>query len=94
MTKVIYRNTTLKDIWENKEIRLFDSLYGNLPESTIGDRIYKIRKINNLSREDFANKVGVHCATIKNWEYGFKTPQKTKIKKLCSVFGVNISEIW
>lgn len=72
-----------------EEVKLFESLYGNLPEDSFPEKIYKLRKINGMSLESFAEKVGVHISTIKAWEEGSKAPNKRSIKKICDTFGLD-----
>jgi transcriptional regulator with XRE-family HTH domain len=76
---------------KDEEIRLINSLYQNLPESSFPEKIYKLRKMKDLNREDLAKKVNVHVSTIQGWERGIKTPTRTSIKKICSAFELDIS---
>lgn len=38
--------------------------------STVGERIFKLRKDKKLSREFLGEKIGVSKTAIKNWEDG------------------------
>lgn len=41
---------------------------------SLGDQIHKLRKENNLSQEQLAEKVGVARQTISKWELGETAP--------------------
>ena len=84
-------NATLSRVLENKEIPLFESAYGNLPEGTFSDKIYKLRMVNGFSRDKFAKKLSVHVSTIQGWEKGTKIPTETSLHKICSAFELPIS---
>ena len=85
---MVYRNATIKNILKNKEVQLLDSFFGSLPESSFSEKIYKLRKMHGLSREDFGDRIGRHSATIKSWEFGEKKPTNTSLKKILSAFGL------
>lgn len=55
-----------------------------LPENTIGQKIYKYRKLNNLYQKDIAKLIGVTTDTITNYEKERTNPSKTTLKKLIS----------
>jgi len=84
-------NATLSKVLENKEIPLFESAYGNLPENTFPEKIYKLRMVNGFSRVKFAALSDVHVSTIQGWEKGTKIPTKTSLHKICSALGLPIS---
>lgn len=42
--------------------------------STVGERIFKLRKDKKLSREFLGEKIGVSKTAIKNWEDGQNSP--------------------
>ena len=86
----MYSIVTLREIFTNSEVNLLEGLYGNLPEDSFSDVIYKLRKMHGLSREVFAERVNRHASTIKEWEDGVKTPTRTSIEKVCTVFGLDI----
>ena len=100
MPKILYANViscmininaTLSRVLENKEIPLFDSAYGNLPEDTFPEKIYKLRMVNGFSRVKFAAMSDVHVSTIQGWEKGTKIPTKTSLHKICAALGLPIS---
>ena len=85
------KNATLKSILKNKEISLINNLYCNLPNDTISEKIYKLRKRNGLSREELAHKAKFGKSSIRSWERGVKTPNKISIQKICTVFDLDIA---
>ena len=80
----------MKKILENKDICLHDDSYTNKPNDTINEKIYKLRKRHKLSRNKFADMLGVTVATINNWERKGFMPYQKNIKKICTVFSVDM----
>lgn len=56
---------------------------------TIHDRIKQIRKLNNLTQQEFANKLGIKRSTISNYEMGRNNPVDSVISLICREFNVN-----
>ena len=52
-----------------------------------------MRKSNNLSQEELANKIGVTRQTISKWELGETTPDLKQLNNLSNVFNVSINEL-
>ena len=46
------------------------------------DRIKQIRKIKNLTQQEFATKLGIKRSTISNYEMGRNTPVDSVISEL------------
>jgi len=57
------------------------------------DNLKKIRKDNNLSQEDLAEKLGVSRQAVSKWEQGLAYPEMDKVLQLCNMFNLNIDEI-
>ena len=53
----------------------------------IGNKIMELRKKNNLSQEELAEKVGVARQTISKWELGETAPDLKQAKKIFSTKG-------
>ena len=60
---------------------------------TIGEKIYKCRKENNLSQEELGKKLFVSKQTISLWEKDQTVPTIDNLMKLKEIFGVSIDEI-
>ncbi len=54
----------------------------SLPENTIGQQIYKYRKLNNLYQKDIAEMLGVCIDSVTGYEKERTTPSTSIIKKL------------
>lgn len=63
-----------------------------LPERT-GEFIKKIRKENNLTQKEFADKLGVTYQAVSKWENGKNMPDITLIKEICNIFNIEIDEL-
>lgn len=57
--------------------------------NSIGERIYELRKKNNMSQDDLADELETSRQTISKWENNMNTPEPDKIIRLCEVFSVS-----
>ena len=56
------------------------------------DNLKKIRKENNLSQEDLAEKLNVSRQSVSKWEQGIAYPEMDKVLQICKMFNLNIDE--
>lgn len=59
----------------------------------LGNKIVNLRKKNNLSQEELAEKVGVTRQTISKWELEETTPDIKQAKALSKIFKVSLDEL-
>ena len=59
----------------------------------LGKKIAELRKKNNLSQEELAEKVGVARQTISKWEIGVTTPDINQVKIISKIFNISIDEL-
>ena len=59
----------------------------------INEKIYSLRKKNNLSQEELADKLNVTRQTISKWELGESVPDLDKVVPLCNLFGITPDEL-
>lgn len=59
----------------------------------IGEKIIELRKKENLTQEELAEKIGVVRQTISKWELNETAPDLAQAKKLAEVFKVSLDEI-
>lgn len=59
----------------------------------LGKKITELRKKNNLSQEELAEKVGVTRQTISKWELEETSPDIRQAKTLSKVFNVSLDEL-
>lgn len=59
----------------------------------IGKNISKLRKRQNLSQEQLAEKIGVTRQTISNWELGESSPDIRQAKKLSKTFDISLDQL-
>ena len=59
----------------------------------LGKKIAELRKKNNLSQEELAEKVGVFRQTISKWEIGDTTPDINQVKIISKIFNISIDEL-
>lgn len=61
--------------------------------NTMGERIYELRKGNNMSQGDLADKLNVSRQTISKWENNSSLPEIEKIAQLSLIFSVTTDYI-
>ena len=59
----------------------------------LSENLKKIRKDNNLSQEDLAEKLGVSRQSVSKWESGRAYPEMDKVLELCKLFNLNIDDL-
>ena len=59
----------------------------------LSDNLKKIRKENNLSQEQLAEKLGVSRQAVSKWESGISYPEMDKVMQICQLFNININEL-
>ena len=58
-----------------------------------GNKLQKLRKQSNISREELAEKVGVARQTISKWELGETSPDLKQSTKLSQIFNISLDEL-
>lgn len=59
----------------------------------LADNLKRIRKDNNLSQEQLAEKLGVSRQAVSKWESGVSYPEMDKVIQICNLFDLNINEL-
>ena len=62
-------------------------------QEKIGKFILNIRKKNNLTQKEFADKFGVTYQAVSKWENGKNIPDISILKMICEEFNVELNEI-
>ena len=55
----------------------------------LNEKIIKLRKDNNLSQEDFGNKLNISRQAVSKWEHEETKPEIDKIKDIRKIFNVS-----
>ncbi|MBO5349343.1 MAG: helix-turn-helix transcriptional regulator [Clostridia bacterium] len=63
-------------------------------QEKIGNFICRMRKENNLTQEQLAEKLGVSNKSISRWENGNTMPDYSIIENLCKSLGITINELF
>ncbi len=87
------QNAIIREFFPRSEIDLYKELYKDLPESTIAEKITKLRKMHNLEKEELAQLLGLHLDTIIGWEVENVMPKPENIKHLCEYFNLPLKYI-
>ncbi|MDE5655428.1 MAG: helix-turn-helix domain-containing protein [Clostridia bacterium] len=56
----------------------------------IGDKIFDLRKLKDISQDDFAKKVGVSRQTVIKWEANQTFPKSDKLHRICDVLDISM----
>jgi len=59
----------------------------------LGDNILATRKLNNMTQEELAEKVGVSRQTLSKWETGESSPDLDKARQLADALNVSLDEL-
>ena len=70
----------------NKQQNTLDIAY-------FGDNLKRVRIMRKLSREEFADRIGVSSRIIYDYEEGFKTPKLETAIKIAIVLEVTLDSI-
>ena len=65
-----------------------------MDQEKFGDLIKKIRKDNNLTQKEFADKYNVTYQAVSKWENGKNFPDTLLIKKICDDFNLNMDDLF
>ena len=57
------------------------------------DNLISLRKINNLSQEQLAEKLGISRQTLSKYETGESVPDIEKCKVIADYFGVSLDDL-
>ena len=57
------------------------------------DNLINLRKINNMTQEMIAEKLGVSRQSVAKWESGDSIPDLEKCKALADIFGVSLDDL-
>lgn len=63
-------------------------------ENTIGLQIAYFRKLNCLTQEDLADKLGVSTQAVSKWEQQINYPDITLLPSLAKLFSISIDELF
>lgn len=64
-----------------------------MTNNTIGSFIAALRKEQNLTQEQFAEKLGVSNRSVSRWENGNTLPDFSLMHSICRITGVTLSEL-
>ena len=64
-----------------------------MDQEKIGKLIKEIRKKNNLTQAEFAEKYGVTYQAVSKWENGKNIPDVSLLKEISKDFNVNIEDL-
>ena len=60
---------------------------------TFKEKLVKLRKLNGLTQDEFANAVGVSRQAVYKWESGQSYPEVAKLLEIKLLFGISIDDL-
>lgn len=57
------------------------------------EKLLSLRKLNNMSQEQLADKLGVSRQAVSKWESGTSIPDMEKMMQLCKILNCNLDEL-
>jgi len=63
-------------------------------QDKIGKFLASLRKENNLTQEDIAEKLNVNVKSVSRWENGRNLPDPSIMKEICKIYNVSINELF
>ena len=60
-------------------------------ENTIGSKIQKYRKLQNMTQDELSKRSGIYLSTIKKYESGERNPKPDQLQKISEALGVSIT---
>lgn len=57
------------------------------------EKLLKLRKQNNMSQEQLADKLGVSRQAVSKWESGTSIPDMEKMMQLCKILNCNLEDL-
>lgn len=64
-----------------------------MDQEKVGNLIKKLRKDNNLTQKELADKLNVTFQAVSKWENGKSVPDIAQLHEISKIFSVDISEI-
>lgn len=59
----------------------------------IGKKITDLRKANNMTQMELADKLGISFQAVSNWERGNTMPDISKLPELAEIFHISVDEL-
>ena len=60
----------------------------------IGRQIARLRKAQNMTQPELADRMGISFQAVSNWERGASMPDIGKLPELAGIFGVTVTSCW
>lgn len=83
------QSATFKKVFEPIIFKITDSLYSNLPEDTIGEKIKKLRLKYNITQLQFARSIHRGFGTVTKWEQEITTPSNNTLSDIVTIYNLD-----
>jgi len=85
----MFGSTIYRDIFKTHNFNIRNSITNSLPESTIGEKIKKLRYNLGLTQLQFAKQIRKGFSTVTRWEQNITVPNGKNISSIISVFNLS-----
>ena len=65
-----------------------------MDQEKIGKFIAYLRKENNMTQQELADRLNVTDRAVSNWENGRRLPDYSLLKELCDILSISINELF
>lgn len=82
----IFESAIIKEVFKSVIFNISNSVYLDLPENTVGQKIRKLRLTKNLTQLEFAKSLHKGYGTITKWEQGLTFPYEKNLSDIISIY--------
>ena len=59
----------------------------------LSQRIYDLRKAQNMTQQELADRLNVSRQAVSRWEMGSAVPELEHLKNMAGIFGITLDEL-
>lgn len=84
----IIESAIFRDIFTNYTYNIDYSLYNDLPENTINEKIKKLRLVKGLTQLQFAKSINRGFGTVTKWEQNLTFPDLKALNDIINIYNL------
>ena len=85
----VFESAIMKEVFKPVIFNISNSLYFDLPENTVGQKIIKLRLTKNLTQLEFAKSLHKGFGTITKWEQELTSPYEKNLSDIISIYNLD-----
>ena len=87
MSSVI-ESAIFRDVFTKYTCNIYYSLYNDLPENTINEKITKLRLVKGLTQLQFAKSINRGFGTVTKWDQNSTSPDPKALKDIINTYNL------